>query len=47
MHSRKAKDKRYDDSRNLIKQFVPKEKPGDTNPRETNPLSNRDLQIEY
>lgn len=28
---------------NLTKQIVPKEKPGGTNPKETNPLSYRDL----
>lgn len=43
MHNGKVKDTRYNDLRNFIKQLVPKEKPRDTNPKETNPLSDRDL----
>lgn len=46
MNNRKVNDTRYDNLENLMKQLVPKKKPGRTNLKKNNSLFDR-LQSEY
>ena len=43
MYNRKVITQWYDDLGNHMKQLVPKEKPGGTNPKMNNPLLDGDL----